>query len=192
MAQRSSPAAVGHAKLRSRLRAALRGWRVALIGSLGWGLAMMVSAQASLWLRTAGVTDHFWSLSLLYFSGAFLAWPVALYLIRLTSLARGFEPRLAASLLFLTVATIVVTACVFALHYRLFYAQWHGAAFGRLWLIQFIFTFVAALYQFAVMGLRLYLPFGALFLMAAALWLSWRPGAAGRRETGIRRRLSTD
>ena len=67
---------------------------------------------------------------------------------------------LPAFFLCLTVCTIAATAFLFAMDYRIFYARWH-APFGTLtWVYQFVFTSAGAVYQFVVMGIRLYLPVG--------------------------------
>jgi hypothetical protein len=59
---------------------------------------------------------------------------------------------------------------MFSIIYRNFYAQWHGDPFTRIWLFQLTFTSASALYQFAVLGLRLYLPLGVARPEMAAIW----------------------
>ena len=55
--------------------------------------------------------------------------------------AHGHRPetRFCAFFLFLSVATVTVTAFFFALDYRLYYAQWHAPFATRTWLFQFVF-----------------------------------------------------
>ena len=49
-----------------------------------------------------------------------------------------------------------MTAFLFAMDYRLFYSRWH-APFGTIvWAFQFVFTSASAVYQFAVLGMRLF------------------------------------
>lgn len=158
----------------ARLRSALPSLYGALVGGLGWGLAMTLSAQFALWLAIRLDTFHLLQLSILFFAGGLVAWPLALFCIRFCALGRRSEVWFAASVLFLSVGTVAVTATMFALEYRIYYAQWHGDALTRLWLIQFVFTTAAAVYQFAVMGLRLYLPLGAVVLFATALMIARR------------------
>ncbi len=133
---------------------------------------MALSAQAALWISIAGQTGHFWALSALCFSGGVIAWPFALFAVRLTVPDRSAEVVFGAALVFLSVSTISVTAGIFAILYRAYYAQWHGDPFTWLWVIQFVFTTASALYQFAVIGLRLYLPVGFIFLLLAAFLLA--------------------
>tara|TARA_R110002020_G_scaffold35735_8_gene107752 strand:+ start:986 stop:1570 length:585 start_codon:yes stop_codon:yes gene_type:complete len=163
-----------NSNLRDRLHAARIGWSDAMFGALGWGAAMALSAQAALWLSMAAQTDHYWSITALLFGGAALAWPLSLASFRFLAFGRSREAAFAAAFLCLTIFTIGVTAVIFAIIYRNFYAQWHGDAFTKLWLIQLVFTTAAALYQFAVIGLRLYLPVGVVALFAASFLLARR------------------
>lgn len=130
---------------------------------------MGLSVQLALWLGIAAETFRYWQLTILFFAGGLIAWPVAIFLIRFCSLGRSLEVWTAASILFLSTTTIAITSTTFALIYRSYYVQWHDTALTKLWLIQLVFTTASALYQFAVIGLRLYLPIGPLFLLAAAL-----------------------
>jgi hypothetical protein len=173
----------------ARLKGALPGWRDALYGALCWGLAMAASAQVAMWNTNRAETFHFWSLSFLYLFGAALAWPLALMLVRFFALGRRAETWFCAVLVFLSTATIGVTASLFALIYRIFYSQWHSEAFSTPWFYQQIFTTASAFYQFAVMGLRLYLPFGALALLAVALVVARRRARNVKRKPV--RRFST-
>lgn len=159
-----------NSNLRDRLRAARPDWHDVVYGAIAWGAAMAISAQAWLWLSVAALTSHYWSLTALVFAGAACAWPPGLAAFRFIAFRRAREAAFAAAFLCLTIFTIAITAAIFAVIYRNFYAQWHGDAFTRIWLVQLIFTSASALYQFAVMGIRLYLPLGVVFLFAAS-WL---------------------
>ena len=165
-------AANDNSNLRDRLRAARPGWRDALLGAIGWGAAMAISTQASLWLKVAAITDHYWSLTALTFAGAAIAWPFGLTAIRFIAYRRSREAAFAAAFLCLSIFTIGITAVIYAFIYRSYYAQWHGDPFTKLWLAQFAYTTASALYQFAVLGLRLYLPLGAAFLFVASFLLA--------------------
>lgn len=159
-----------NSNLRDRLRAARLDWRDVVYGAIAWGAAMAISAQASLWLSVAALTSHYWSLTALAFFGAALAWPPALAAFRFIAFRRAREAAFAAAFLCLTVFTIGMTSAIFAGIFRQYYAQWHGDPFTRIWLVQLVFTTASALYQFAVLGIRLYLPLGVIFLFAAS-WL---------------------
>lgn len=160
-----------------RLRRAfdLRGeGRFLLAGAPLFALAMSVSVAVSLrgLGRLSSANDAV--LLAIVFAGAALGFLAALPPIRLLALGRGREAALAASLLVLTLATLGFTLVLFALEYRQFYAQWHGPAFSRRWVLEFIGTSAGAVIQFLVLGVRLYLPFGLFFLGAGSFWLARR------------------
>jgi hypothetical protein len=172
--------------LLARAKTSLPDWQDALYGAFGWGIAMAVSAQVAIWSTNRAETFHFWSLTLLFFAGAALAWPIGLFLVRFAALGRGPQIWFASVMVFLSASTVGGTAFLFALIYRIFYAQWHAEAFSRVWVFQQIFTTASAFYQFAVMGLRLYLPCGALLLLLVALVMARR-----RARRWVPRRFST-
>ncbi len=148
---------------------------MAFAGSLCWGLAMCASAAFTLWNRTGWHSAELAQVMLLYFLGGALAFLPALFLARFVGLDRPFGARFAAHFLALSIATVGLTAFLFALDYRTYYAQWHGHDLSLLWAFQFVFTVLAAVYQFAVVGLGLYLPLGGLALVAASIMLAARP-----------------
>lgn len=63
-------------------------------------------------------------------------------------------------------------ARLFALQYRSYYAEWHASAFTPTWAFEFAFTMLTALYQFVVLGMRLYFPLGFAALVAASIWFA--------------------
>jgi hypothetical protein len=133
---------------------------------------MAGSALGALYLRNGLLTSHLPELTTVYFLGGMLAWPFMLPLARLLARGRRLEARFAAFFLTLSLGTIAMTAFLFAMDYRWFYARWH-APFGTLvWAFQFAFTSASAVYQFAVLGLGLFLPLGFLCLLAASLYLA--------------------
>ncbi len=148
--------------------------RLWLIGAIVWGLAMAGCFALSVHLVGRSGGSNASLLALIYGVGGTIAWLIALPFIRFASHARQRETRLAAWFLFLGMATIAVTAGLFALQYRIFYAQWHAPFPARVWFLQQIFTTASALYQFAVLGLRHFLPFAFILLFAVSLSMSRR------------------
>ncbi|RUW22679.1 hypothetical protein EOA34_20760, partial [Mesorhizobium sp. M4B.F.Ca.ET.013.02.1.1] len=61
---------------------------------------------------------------------------------------------------------------LFALQYRSYYAEWHAPAFTIRWAFELVFTMLTALYQFVVLGIRLYFPLGFIALVAAGIWFA--------------------
>lgn len=155
-----------------RLRAALPTRREAIIGAPAWGLLLLANAALGLALRGWSF-DLIGIVALLFFAGGCLAFPLAIFVARLLSASRSRAASFAAIFLCLAVATVALTGGLYALDYRAYYAQWHEAPFTRIWMLQFAFTSLVALYQFAVLGLRLMFPLGFLGLFAAS-WLLGR------------------
>lgn len=156
-----------------RLRDALPSPAGTLAGTLFWGAAMGGSA----YLDVAHRADHagILAIALLFAAGGALAFPVAFFLTRLAARPFGAAGRLAACFILLGLGTAGATALVFAAQYRIHYAASHADAFSHVWALQLFFTLLAALYQFAVVGLRLYVPYGLLALAAFSLWFALRP-----------------
>lgn len=135
---------------------------------------MLVSAMATLYLRNGIETSHARDLATLYFAGGSLAWLFMLPVGRFFAHRRSAETRFAAFFVTLAGGTILMTAFLFAMDYRVFYAQWH-APFGTLtWFFQLGFTGASAVYQFSVLGLPLFLPFGLICLLGTSFALAKR------------------
>ncbi|MBB3975043.1 hypothetical protein GGQ64_000219 [Rhizobium azooxidifex] len=141
-------------------------------GSLVWGMLMATSAVVSLYLRNRLETDHLAQLLALYLAGGMLAWPFVVLAARLVARNARLETRFAACLVLLATGTVAMTAFLFAMDYRLFYAQWHQPLLTKTGIRQVFGTFTSAVYQFAVLGLGLYLPVGLPVLAAVSLWLA--------------------
>lgn len=162
--------------IRSRVlgfvRRALPSPGTALCGALLWGLAMGASALFNLLLDDWETPARIRFVSLLYAAGGALAFPVGLFLARLVSLGRHWEVAFAAAFICLLTATIAFTGGLFGLQYRSYYVQWHAPALTITWAFQFVFTMLTALYQFIVLGIRLYFPLGFIALFAASIWFA--------------------
>lgn len=158
--------------LRSRLnlREALPALRTSVLGTSMWSFAMAASAFLNLhdW-ETPGKVRF---VVLLYALGGALAFPVGLTLAGLVSRGRHWETALAAAFVCLLGATLAFTGGLFALQYRSYYAEWHAPAFTLTWAFEFVFTMLTALYQFVVLGVRLYFPLGFAALVAASVWFA--------------------
>ncbi len=165
------PASPGLAR---RLRTAAPSLRIAVAGSAAWGLAMGASAIASLMLDQWETADRIRTVALLFFLGGALAFPFAWTLAGLLTRRRRPETAFAACFVALAAMTVGLTALLYALQYRSYYAEWHAPAFTLTWAFQFVFTGLVAAYQFAVLGVRMYFPLGFIALIAAALWFAGR------------------
>lgn len=159
-------------RLGSRLRDALPSAGTAVAGALLWGVAMGASAFLNLRLYDWETPDRIRFVALLYFIGGALAFPVGLTLARLVSRGRHWETALAAAFVCQLAATLAFTGGLFALQYRSYYAEWHAPAFTPTWAFELVFTALTALYQFVVLGVRLYFPLGFAALVAASIWFA--------------------
>lgn len=151
-------------------------------GAILWGILMAAAAFGALYLQNRAETSQLFAVLLLYLCGGVLAWPFALSLARFTSEGRRMDARFAAYFFCLTAFTILATAFLFAMQYRQFYARWHAPFGTRIWIYQFMFTGANSVYQFVVMGVRLFVPFGAIILAVTSLWLAkpQHPASFGR------------
>ena len=151
------------------MSAALPDLATAACGSVVWALAMGGAALAKLIYMDWYSPERMALIAVFFAAGGFFAFFPGIYIGRLLSRGRR-DAGLAATFLGLSTATIAITAFLVALEYRSYYAEWHEAAFSVVWFFQFIFTVAAAVYQFLVMGVRIYFPLGLLFIVAASLW----------------------
>ncbi|KQZ78270.1 hypothetical protein ASD64_13105 [Mesorhizobium sp. Root157] len=154
-----------------RARLALPSLRLSLAGAIGWGLAMGASALTDLLLAEWVTPAQIREISLMFVAGGALAFPAALYLARFVSIGRGREAAFAALFVCLLATTIAFTSGLHALLYWLL-AERHTTVFSGFWFSEVFFTIAAALYQFAVLGIRLYLPIGFVALLLTSLWFA--------------------
>jgi hypothetical protein len=139
-----------------------------------WGVAMGASALLMLVLENWETPQKIRTVTALFALGGAAAFPLGLTLARFLSYRRRRETAFAVAFLSLAAATAAVTAGLFALQYRDYYAEWHADTFTRIWFLQFAYTIAAALYQFAVLGLRLFFPLGFIALLVASFWFARR------------------
>lgn len=156
------------AAIRARLRDAWPGWQPLLKGAFIWALTMMLSAVVGLYIRMEWKTGHLAPLLVIFFLGALLAWPLAILVLRAIGIRNGASRHFLAFLI-LTGTTVAVTAGLFALDYWIFRTEWHGTPLTKFWLLHLVISIIAALYQFAVLGLALFLPIG----LPASLVAAW-------------------
>ena len=142
--------------------------------SVAWAFAMVVAALVAIhWLR-GGTHVENGPIAAVFAIGGFLAFGPANRLAEWISSPARLS-RIAAHLVCLGAFTAGLTALAFAIQYRTYYAQWHGEFLTELWFWQLAFTLAAALYQFAVMGLILFIPLGVPALLITAILLAVRP-----------------
>jgi hypothetical protein len=139
---------------------------------LAWAIVAGASALINLDLTGWETPDKFAVVVALFAIGGAAAFPASYFVASFLSVGRGREAAFAAMFACLMAATVGLTACLFAFVYRLYYAQWHAPAFTYIWTLELVFTAAAAIYQFAVLGVRLYFPIGFMALFAASFWFA--------------------
>ncbi|WP_146610135.1 hypothetical protein [Rhodobium orientis] len=162
------------------LRAALTRARTALLPALAFAPAyaggVVVAVALHLYWRETAFNTRTGAILILFALGALLGGFLAYVLAATVAGARPFSARLAAIAVALMAITAGVTAFLFFLQFRVYYAQWHSDHFGRLWLMQMAYTGATAVYIFMSSGLKLILPFGLPVLFAAAWVFARRKG----------------
>lgn len=143
-----------------------------MVGAFLWALAMFASAATVLVWDNWQMPDRIRTIAGFFAMGGFVAFPIGMILARFLSYRRAGETAFAAAFVSLAAASFVAIGGLFALEYRSYYAEWHADTFTRIWFFQFVFTIAAALYQFAVLGLRLFFPVGFIALIAASVWFA--------------------
>lgn len=147
---------------------------VLLAASLIWGALMALSAVAGLLYREWESTYLIARVAALFFVSGVVAFVPAACIARRLGRNLVTERRFALSFLLLASATIGATALAYAVQYRLYYSEWHDDPFTIRWLFEVGFTTAAALYQFAAMGMSLFLPIGLIALLGASLLFAWQ------------------
>ncbi|NWJ26457.1 hypothetical protein [Rhizobium sp. RM] len=139
-------------------------------GAVAWGICSSATASLGLYLQNRLETDNFLTIAVLFFVGGLLGWLVAAAAFCVVPSASPNAIRFGTAFILVAISTCLATALIFALQYRVFYAQWHAPVFSRIWFFQQLFTSLGAIYQFSVIGLRLYFPYALLpILLASAI-----------------------
>jgi hypothetical protein len=137
-------------------------------GAPVWGVVSALPMLLHLWRQDRLSTFHLTELLVVFMAGGALAWLLAGICLSYLNGRLPFKIRLPLAIILLAAGTLCLTAFFFALDYRSFYAQWHAPALSMDWTLQFLFTSASAGFQFLVIGLPYYLPFGPLLVLVAA------------------------
>ncbi|MEM8542078.1 MAG: hypothetical protein AAGF25_14075 [Pseudomonadota bacterium] len=160
---------------RSFLVRALPPFGALILPTAFWALACFVAGIFALvFARGWVLAPQSLYVGSIYGLGAMLSvWP-SVYLTRMF-IRRRSAWRIVFLMLFLLVFTLFITASIFALEYRLYFTQWHGEPFSKIWIWQQAFTSGAAVYTYIVLGLRLYIPAAVIALIVTSWWLNRLP-----------------
>ncbi len=141
--------------------------RLMLLSCL-WAAAMMLSAAISLYMLERVVERKSELLVTFFGLGGLIAFLIVTLLFRWVPGRWRKGQRFAAAFIGLSLATIGITALIFALHFRAYFAEWHDDHLSIRLAFETTFTIAAAIYQFLVLGLRLYLPLAVIALLGAS------------------------
>jgi hypothetical protein len=144
------------------------------LGSL-WGAAMAGSAVANVLGDGWETSSRIALIALVFGLGGGLAAPIAYWLAALTAGRKRWEARLAAAIIFLPLATIGVTAALYAFVYRQYFVDWPSEVPSFTWITEFMLGTLASFVMFGVTSARLYFPIGFIALPFAALWFARHP-----------------
>ncbi len=159
---------------RQRIANSLPDNRSALLGSFLWAIMAASSVSLSLWLSGHQTPQSYLAPGLIFAISAACSFVPALTLARFISAGRGREPAFAAAFVCLATLTIAATGFGYAAHHRVFQAEWHSDQPTVEWIGELLFGGLTSLVQFAVFGLRHYLPIGLPALFAVSYWYSRR------------------
>ncbi len=137
--------------------------------SLIWAALMALSAAGMLSLSRDGVFgDEARQLTWLFALGGFVALPVARLCLGLVPDDWSKTQRFASAFILVGAATVGFTALFFSISFQAYFSQWHDDHLSKRLVFETVFTILSAFYQFLVLGLRLYIPFGLIALTGAA------------------------
>ncbi len=153
----------------ARLSAALPRPLETVLGASLW--AAVLAASAAAWLEINGRfgTSQWRAVVAVFAIGGLIAFPAGLFAARIVA-AKGGARRFAAAFLCLGAASALGVAFVFSMQYRQYYAQWHEPFPTIPWFFQLAFTGAGSVYQFAVLGMRMFFPLAFVALFAFSLW----------------------
>lgn len=135
-----------------------------------WPVAMAILAALHVLRSEEAFTPRALALIFIFglggLSGALTAWPLALWI---ADRRKAATARFAVLFLLLGLGTAGMTALLYFLQFRLYYAAFHQTPFSRDWVLETLVTGANAAYLFAIDGIRILLPAGLPLLVAAAL-----------------------
>lgn len=135
-----------------------------------WAITMATTCAVSLlWFRDWAVDDQTKLLIGIFAAGGLFGFPTARLLLGLVPEKWTPTQRFSSAFILFGAGTIGFTALFFALQFIDYYSQWHDDHASKRLLFETVFTILSACYQFLVLGLRLYVPFGLLSLIVLAL-----------------------
>lgn len=137
--------------------------------ALVWALAMAATGAVSLlWTRGWALDAQSRLLIGIFAAGGFCGFAAARLLLGFVPDRWAAARRFSLAFIVIGAGTVGFTALFFALQFLAYFSQWHDDHASQRLVFETVFTILSACYQFLVLGLRLYMPFGFLALTIAA------------------------
>ena len=149
-------------------------WRVALIGSLAWGLAMSDAAYLALGRITGWLDPHLPTILVIYFLGGLVAFVPSLVAAGALAAGRRAEVRFSAAFVTLAIGTLAATGFVYGIQYMRHDIDWTGFPGPGFPFMDIPKSMIGAQVYYLVLGARLLAPEGLLPLLIASVWLARR------------------
>ena len=85
---------------------------------------------------------------------------------------RASTVKFAAFFLSVASGTLLATAFIYSLHFRIYFSEFHQPFGTFVWILQTVFTSLGSMYLFAASGVRILFPFGVIALVIASIGFS--------------------
>jgi hypothetical protein len=154
---------------------ALPGVRLSIFASLAWSIAMAASAAIAGAVKSWSPGGNLQMIIAVFDFGGLAGFVPALTAYRFYAADKARGQRFSLAFLALLATTLLFTWLTYLAIFRSYYAQWHDDFLTGDWLREQFFTTASSAYQFAVLGLRSFLPLGLPALFFASWLISKKP-----------------
>lgn len=131
---------------------------------------MAMSAWLGIAERGIQNAGHGLGIISLFALGGALAYPPGLLVARFLSGNQHGERAFAAMLLSFGVCTAGITGLCYVVIHSVRHVDWQPGGSAEIWAFRIAFTILGALYEFAALGMRMYVPIGLAALFIVAAW----------------------
>lgn len=151
-----------------------RSRKVAIIGAFSTAWSASVIASVYLDLRGSGWAEgpHLTSILLPFGLGSFVGSAWGIWAADAWGARRPATTRFCLFFVLVAAATLLMTALLFYLPYRAYFAQWHADFLSVPWAFQVLFTGLSTAYLFLTTGLNPLVPWPIILLMVVCALFS--------------------
>lgn len=146
-------------------------WRTTAIFVVLWSALICVMIALPLYLKGHRSNEDMQIIVFICAFGGAVAALITRLFSRFFTWQRVKSARFAATLVLLSSTSVLSTAFLFSLQYRIYFAQWHQSTFSVGWFFQFVFTGAYSVYLYASTALHLLVsPMNVVILILCA-WI---------------------